>query len=248
MSKKIHSTYNLLWKRGKNVLTLPVGLATSVRGDYQSDKLICDCGALPEGKSETVVKQKYECTRCGKQYSSIGMIKNRFNYAEGVTYQTEEKHQFLETELDRELEVKNEVPLADVLENHAEILNAMNPLEIYSNDSDKFKQTVVQIWNFLKQKKVALLVECNYRGDNFMGYIIATNTGKLIVSKLNDDKNIKSPYSVAGVPVKFNLLNFVSEKTKKEAQFIDAIKKGKRLPKKVKVEVKPIISEAFFAD
>lgn len=246
MSKKIHSTYNLIWKRGKNVMTLPVGLATSVRSEYGSDKLVCDCGTLPEGKSETVVKQKYTCTSCGKEFSSIGMIKKRYNYESGVLYETEQKHAFLETELDRDIEVKKEVPLEEVIENHVEILNAFNPLEIYSNDSDKFKQTVVQIWNFLKTKKIALLVEANYRGDNFLGYVIATNTGKLVVSKLNDDKLIKSPYSIAGVPVKFSLTNFVSERTKKEAEFIDSIKKGRKLQQKKKAEVKPIISDTFF--
>ena len=175
------------------------------------------------------------------------MIKKRYNYANGVLYETEQKRAYLETELDRELEVKKEVPLTEVIENHVEILNAFNPLEIYSNDSDKFKQTVLQIWTFLKEKKIALLVEANYRGDNFLGYIIATNTGKLVISKLNDDKLIKSPYSIAGAPVKFSLTNFVSERTKKEQDFIDAIKNGKKLPQKKKVEVKPIISENFFA-
>ena len=54
MAKGKSATYNLIWKRGKNVMTLPIGLATSVRSEYGSDKLVCDCGAVPEGKSDKI--------------------------------------------------------------------------------------------------------------------------------------------------------------------------------------------------
>jgi transcription elongation factor Elf1 len=242
------ATYNLIWKRGANTMNLPVGLATSVKSQYESDTLVCDCGAKPAKKGEKVVRQKYECQACGKEFSSIGMIKNRFSYANQVVYNSDEKHDFLKTALDREIEVRSEVPLESAVAQHVELFNATNTLEIFSNDSEKFKQAVLQIWSFLNKKGIALLAEVNYRGDNFVGYIIAASTGKLVLVKLRDEKLIKSSYSTSGIPVSYKPLNFVSVKAQKEEQFIRVAKTGKLPKPKAKIAMKPVISEKFFAE
>jgi hypothetical protein len=242
------SFYNLIWRRGDSVLNLPVGLATSVVSSSESDTLVCDnCRKTPEKKGQKILKQKYVCQNCEEEFTSVGMIKMRFDAKNKVLYSVDEKRQFLQSELDREIEVKSEVPLTKIATNHIEIINAFSPLEIYSNDNAKFKQAIGEIWLFLSRKEVALLIEAKYRGDNFLGYIIATDTGKLVLVKLKDDKLIKQPYTTSNIPIAYTPLNFTSVKAEKEKEFITAIKEGRKLEiVERKQEIVPIISQDFF--
>lgn len=244
------ASYNFIWQRNGQTSMFPVGLATSVSGLYDSDTLVCEnCKTIPEKKGQKIVKQQYQCSECAKLYSSIGFVKLRYNRKGNVVYNTDEKKQFLETLLDREIEVRQEVPLEQILLNHAEILNGFNPLEIFSNDNEKCKATIRQVWTFLSEKKVGLLVEAKYRGDNFLGYVLATTTGKLILTKLKDDKLIKNPYNTSKLPNTYQALEFVSVKQEKEQQFIQAKAQGIELeiPKPKEEVVQPIIAENFFA-
>lgn len=245
MASKKSSPYILIWQRQNNLLNLPVGLATSVSDMHESDTLICDeCGKIPEMKDQKVLQQRYECSNCKKMYHSIGYIKKRYSRRHDIVYDTDEKRAFLEMALDREIVVIKEVPIDEAVSRHAELFNAFNSLEIFSNDSEKFKQAIQQIHKFLYEK-TALLCEANYRGDNFMGYIIATENGKLILVKLKDEKTLKIPYQVNAYGT-MTLMDFVSKKTQKEAEFYEFIKSGQKPIIEKKKEIVPIISENFF--
>lgn len=241
-------TYNLIWKRANSLLNIPIGLATSVKSQYESDTLICDCGTLPKNKTDKVVKQKYVCLKCSKEYNSIGFVSKRFNAKDKIVYDSKEKAEFLKLQLDKEVNVLKEVSIFDAVTHHIEIINAINPLEIFSNDNEKFKTAIFQIWTFLNSQKLALLCEVKYRGDNFIGYIIATTTGKLILVKLKDESLIKNPYNASKLPSMYDSLNFSSLKKQKEKEFIELIKSGKIIDKKpIEQKVESVISEGFFA-
>jgi len=228
-------------------MILPISLATSVRASYQSDTLICDeCQAIPNLRSEKIVKQKYECSSCGKTFNSIGMLKKRYNWENEQLYDTDAKRDFLEIEIDKEVVVLKEVLLTEAVEQDIEILNAFHTLEVFCNDSDKYIATIQAIWSYLRTNKMTLQVEAKYRGDNFLGYIIATTTGKLVLAKLDEQKNIKTPYQKDNPPITATLYDFISLKKQKEQEFFECLKTGE-MPMPVQKEViKPIICENFF--
>jgi hypothetical protein len=66
------SFYNLIWRREDNVLNLPVGMATSVKSDSESDTLVCDCGKTRSSWTSEVIKMKecgnFICWKCEKEY------------------------------------------------------------------------------------------------------------------------------------------------------------------------------------
>lgn len=237
--------YYLVYKKGNNVLNLPVSLATSVSSVGSSDSLVCE-------KCNTAnLKQRYECNSCGKLYGSIGMIKQRFNKEHQLVYNVDTKKDFLDVSIDRVIEVVQEVPLTDVVQTNIEQLNSFGPLEVFNNDNESFKATIVQLWRFLQDASIALYVKAGYRGDQWFGYIVATDSGKIVLSKLTDSNRVKNPYQVDGDAIITPTVslggNTISLRNRLEAEFFERLKKGEELPKpKVKEEAKPVIPEGFF--
>lgn len=242
MAKKIHATYSLIWKRKSGIATIPIQLATSVKPIYFSDSLVCDrC-------NEDTLKQQYVCSNCGCVYSSIGFIKKRKNKRHNIIYDIEEKRNYLMSELDRIIEVKDEINLSDALLNYGELFNAFNPLEVFNNDTDIGKEAIRQIYNFLKEKSLSLLVEANYRGNNFLSLIIPANTGKLILIPLKDENLLKEPYNISFLDKEYKKSGFTSIKKQKEDEFYYAKINGFKLEiKKIKEQPKLIISEDFLS-
>lgn len=242
MGRAKTNPYMLVWKRGSNLMNLPIGLATSVKGEGKSDKLVCD------GCNATTLKQRYECEGCGKIFSSIGMVKQRHSEDWGVNYDIEEKRDFLTVSIERTVEVLGEVPLGEVMKSDIEILNATNTLEVFSNDREIYQKTIQQVWQFLMQQGVALKVKVGHRGDQWLGYLMATYSGKIVITKLLDEESIKQPYQVDNPPITRQISSeSFSRKAQLETEFYTLKSEGKPIERKeVEQVITPIIAENFF--
>ena len=148
----------------------------------------------------------------------------------------------METKTSDSIRVLQEISPSDVVE---EIEYAETPFEMYNNETEKAQETMRKIHSFLHQKKIVLLVEFGYNGDEQGGFIISTKN-KLLLFGLRDYNLIKEATQI-GLQQRENALDETlmatteSKKPKMYAEFLNAVEnKVKIVPKVIEEEKKTV--------
>ncbi len=233
----------LEWKHSEDgnstFIQLPIKIKKSVNDSYGiGGNLICN-------KCATKLEQRYKCP-CGEE-TTVGKVERRKDKKNGIVYFEKDKKMFMETKTNDSMRVLQEITPSDVME---EIEYAETPFEVYNNETDKAQDTIRKIHSFLRQKKIVLLVEFGYNGDEQGGFVIPTKN-KLLLFGLRDYNLIKEPTQI-GLQIKENALDEVlmatteSKKPKLYAEFLNAVENKVKIVPKIAEEQKQTVEEIDF--
>lgn len=245
-------TYTFTWKHNKSLIQLPVKITKTVDNDYDiSGKMVCPVCVKKGTKKKVIaklVKQKYHCETCGFEGTSKDCT-HRYDEDENITFTKVELKSFMEEKVEQVIIVVKELPMSDVLLN-IEFINDFN--EIYSNENDTAKFTITKVHKWLMKHHVALLVNYGHRQKNRTGLIVATKD-RLLLAELRDYRKIRAPKQEGIVNIKSNsvaVLNANTESTEPAmyANFIKALRSGKKIKVPEKKKEKPTVTVASFLE
>lgn len=191
--------YTFVWEKEGGAIVLPISdnkkdrkavrIIKSVSKDFGfKANLICPhCYENGFDLDDSELRQYYICSRCGHRYT-IGDIKYRRDKDFGVIYTTDEKKAFMSMKIDKEIRVKEEISIDNLLYN-VEFFE--DYFEIYS-ENERYATILQKIYKYLLVKKKALLCSFGYR-EMQRGAIIFPAGNKLLLVLLRDSRLIKQP-------------------------------------------------------
>lgn len=147
-----------------------------------------------------------------------------------ISYDYQEKNQYLASKAENEIQVMGEMPISAVITN---LQSFDDFFELYNNDNDIAVKTIAKIHKWLSKNNLALLCSFGHLGKNRCGVIVATHT-RLLLVEFRDSRMIRPTKQIGIEPLKndeFGMIEALSEDKTPDLymEYIEKLKKGEKI-------------------
>lgn len=234
-------SYTFNWTHNKSTVQLPVKLGKTADDSYFSPaKMVTENGNR--------VEQFYRDIETGDEYKK-GDLQKRYDKDHDITFNYKQMKDFLNQTVEKYVEVKGEVDATEILLNMDMVIKQY---EIYNNKDLTAVATLKKVHKWLQKHNKALIVNFGYLGKERSGAIIASKN-KLLLIELRDYRLIRQPKQQDLDELKSKSEKLLKRVTKNKEpemyeKFVDALKKGKKIPKPKKAKKEEVKVASFLDD